>query len=189
VDLRGWLLGHRLWTLIFFVGIALVGCDKMGADKKPPEPGSGTGSGGVAVKPETGTIKIGHYASMTGSEATFGISTDNAIKLAIKERNAKGGVKGRQIELVTIDDAGKQSEAATAVTRLINDHKVAAVLGEVASSRSLAGGPIAQKAGIPMISPSSTNPDVTDVGDYIFRVCFLDAASSTTSRAGSSRSS
>lgn len=133
---------------------------------------SGGGSGGGAST--TGAIVIGHFASMTGPQATFGISTDNAIKLAIKERNEKGGVKGRKIELVTIDDAGKQSEAATAVTRLINDHKAVAVLGEVASSLSLAGGPIAQKAKVPMISPSSTNPDVTDVGDYIFRVCFLD---------------
>ena len=124
--------------------------------------------------PKDGPIKVGHFASMTGQMATFGISTDRAIRLAIKERNAKGGVKGRQVELVTIDDAGKQSEAATAVTRLINDDNVVAVLGEVASSLSLAGGPIAQKSKIPMISPSSTNPDVTDVGDYVFRVCFLD---------------
>src|SRR5688572_5586351 len=133
----------------------------MGAEKKP-EPGSqaGTGSSGPGVKPDPNpgggdTIKIGHYASMTGSEATFGISTDNAIRLAIKEKNAAGGVKGKKLELVTIDDAGKQSEAATAVTRLINDSKVVAVLGEVASSRSMAGGQIAQKAGVPMISPSS----------------------------------
>jgi branched-chain amino acid transport system substrate-binding protein len=132
-----------------------------------------TGSGGASGS-ASGPIVIGHFASMSGAQATFGISTDNAIKLAIKERNAKGGVKGRQIELVTIDDAGKQTEAATAVTRLINDHHVVAVLGEVASSLSLAGGPIAQKAHIPMISPSSTNPDVTDIGDYVFRVCFLD---------------
>lgn len=132
----------------------------------------GSGTGGSA--PASGSIVIGHFASMTGPQATFGISTDQAIRLAIKEKNDKGGVKGRKIELVTIDDAGKQSEAATAVTRLINDHKAVAVLGEVASSLSLAGGPIAQKAKIPMISPSSTNPDVTDVGDYIFRVCFLD---------------
>ncbi|HEU0029073.1 MAG TPA: ABC transporter substrate-binding protein [Kofleriaceae bacterium] len=148
----------------------------MGAEKnKPTGSGTNVASGsGSQVKTETGAIKIGHFASMTGAQATFGISTDRAIRLAIKERNAKGGVKGRQIELVTIDDAGKQTEAATAVTRLINDHGVVAVLGEVASSLSLAGGPVAQKAGIPMISPSSTNPDVTDVGDYIFRVCFLD---------------
>lgn len=169
MDLRGWLA-----NITILAAVSVGACDKMGAEKKP-EPGSGTGSSGPTVKPEKGEpIKIGHYASMTGSEATFGISTDNAIKLAIKERNAKGGVKGRLIELVTLDDAGKQSEAATAVTRLINDSKVVAVLGEVASSRSMAGGQIAQKAGVPMISPSSTNPDVTDIGDYIFRVCFLD---------------
>jgi branched-chain amino acid transport system substrate-binding protein len=121
-----------------------------------------------------GPIKIGHFASMTGPQATFGVSTDRAIRLAIKEKNAAGGIKGRMIELVTIDDAGKQTEAVTAVTRMIDEHHVVAVLGEVASSLSLAGGPVAQKAKVPMISPSSTNPDVTDVGDYIFRVCFLD---------------
>jgi branched-chain amino acid transport system substrate-binding protein len=129
--------------------------------------------GGGADKGD-GPIKIGHYGSMTGAQATFGKSTDNAIRLAIKERNAKGGVKGRQIELVTMDTAGKQTEAATVVNRLVNDEKVVAVLGEVASSLSMVGAPIAQKAKVPMISPSSTNPDVTDIGDYIFRVCFLD---------------
>lgn len=147
--------------------IAAAACSKGSKD-------NGTGSGTATGSGGGGTIVIGHFASMSGAQATFGISTDNAIKLAIKERNAKGGVKGRKIELVTIDDAGKQTEAATAVTRLINDHHVVAVLGEVASSLSLAGGPIAQKAHIPMISPSSTNPDVTDIGDYVFRVCFLD---------------
>lgn len=125
-------------------------------------------------KQDDGTIVIGHFASMTGRQATFGISTDNAIKLALEERNARGGVKGKKLTLKTLDNQGKQAEAATAVTRLINDHGARAILGEVASGLSLAGGPIAQKAKIPMISPSSTNPDVTDVGDYIFRVCFLD---------------
>lgn len=147
------------------IALAILAAAACGKDK-------GKEGGGGADS--TGPIVIGHFASMTGPQATFGISTDNAIKLAIKERNAKGGVKGRQVTLVTLDDAGKQSEAATAVTRLINDHKAVAVLGEVASSLSLAGGPIAQKAKVPMISPSSTNPDVTDIGDYIFRVCFLD---------------
>jgi branched-chain amino acid transport system substrate-binding protein len=149
--------------------IAAAACSKGSKDNGSSGSGATSGSGANG-----GTIVIGHFASMSGAQATFGISTDNAIKLAIKERNAKGGVKGKKIELVTIDDAGKQTEAATAVTRLINDHHVVAVLGEVASSLSLAGGPIAQKAKIPMISPSSTNPDVTDVGDYVFRVCFLD---------------
>jgi branched-chain amino acid transport system substrate-binding protein len=176
VDLRGWLGSKVLKVSVALLAtLALGACDKMGAEKKEGGGGgtaAGTGTG--TAKPETGTIKIGHFASMTGAQATFGISTDRAIRLAVEEKNAAGGIKGRKIEVVTIDDAGKQTEAATAVTRLINDNGVVAVLGEVASSLSLAGGPIAQKAGVPMISPSSTNPDVTDVGDYIFRVCFLD---------------
>lgn len=119
-------------------------------------------------------IVIGHYASMTGAEATFGVSTDNGIKLAIKERNAAGGVKGKQVKLITYDDQGKASECTTAVTRLITRDKAVAILGEVASSRSIAGGQVAQRYGIPMVSPSSTNPSVTDIGDMIFRVCFID---------------
>jgi branched-chain amino acid transport system substrate-binding protein len=164
VNLNTWRgLGLALLTV---VGASLGACDKGKKDG-----GGGAGSGG---QPATGDIVIGHFGSMTGAYATFGISTDQGIKLAVEERNAKGGVKGRKIVLVTQDDAGKQTEASTAVTRLINDHKAVAILGEVASSLSVAGGTIAQKAKVPMISPSSTNPDVTDVGDFIFRVCFLD---------------
>lgn len=133
----------------------------------------GCGGSGSAVD-DTGPIKIGHYASMTGAEATFGRSTDDGIKLAVKERNAAGGVKGRQIELITYDDQGKSQEVTTVVNRLITMNKVAAVIGEVASSRSIAGGQVAQRYGVPMVTPSSTNPSVTDIGPMIFRVCFID---------------
>jgi branched-chain amino acid transport system substrate-binding protein len=119
-------------------------------------------------------IKIGEVGSMTGSEATFGISTHQGIELAIKEANAAGGIHGRQLQVISLDDQGKPEEAATAVTRLITQDKVTAILGEVASSRSLAMAPIAQQYKIPMVTPSSTNPKVTEVGDYIFRVCFID---------------
>jgi branched-chain amino acid transport system substrate-binding protein len=120
------------------------------------------------------TIKVGEIGSMTGSEATFGISTHQGIELAIKEQNARGGVKGKKLELINVDNQGKPEEAAIGTTKLITQDKVIAVLGEVASSRSLAMAPIAQKNKIPMISPSSTNPKVTTIGDYIFRVCFID---------------
>src|SRR5262249_50203269 len=130
--------------------------------------------GSCGKKKDDTKIVVGHFASMTGTETTFGVSTDNAIKLAVEERNAKGGVKGKQIVLKTLDDASKTTEATTTVTSLIADYGAVAILGEVASSRSMAGGAIAQKQKVPMISPSSTNPDVTDIGDYIFRVCFLD---------------
>ncbi len=119
-------------------------------------------------------ILIGHFGSMTGSEATFGQSTDNGIKLAVDEINEAGGIKGKKIRLITYDDKGDAREVGTAVTRLTTNDGVVAVLGEVASKLSLAGAPVCQDAGIPMISPSSTNPQVTEIGDMIFRVCFID---------------
>jgi branched-chain amino acid transport system substrate-binding protein len=120
------------------------------------------------------TIKVGHYGSLTGSEATFGQSTSNGVKLAIKEFNAAGGLNGKKIELVEYDTKGDAKEAGAVVTRLVTRDKVVAVIGEVASSLSLAGAPICQSNSVPMISPSSTNPRVTKVGDMIFRVCFID---------------
>lgn len=119
-------------------------------------------------------IVIGHYGSLTGPEATFGKSTSNGVKLAIKEFNAAGGLNGRTISLVEYDTKGESKEAGTAVTRLATSDKVTAILGEVASSLSLAGGRVAQQYGVPMISPSSTNPEVTEIGDMVFRVCFID---------------
>ena len=119
-------------------------------------------------------IPIGEYGSLTGTTATFGISTDNAIKMAFEEINKAGGVLGKKLKLSVEDDQSKPEEAATAATKLVNQNHVVALLGEVASSRSLAAAPIAQAAQIPMVSPSSTNPRVTQVGDFIFRVCFTD---------------
>ncbi len=119
-------------------------------------------------------IKIGHYGSMTGKEATFGQSTDNGIKLAVKEINDAGGINGRMLEVITYDTKGESKEAGNAVTRLITSDKVAAVLGEVASSLSLAGGAVCQERGVPMVTPSSTNPGVTRGRNMVFRVCFID---------------
>ena len=123
-------------------------------------------------------ILLGHVASMTGEQATFGQSTDRGIRMAVEEANAKGGVKGKQIEVKTLDDQGKPEEAAVAATRLMTEDKVTMLLGEVASSRSLAMAPIADANRVPMISSASTNPKVTKDGDktrpFVFRVCFID---------------
>lgn len=135
----------------------------------------------TAAQPAAGTntvtgneIVIGEYGSFTGSEATFGQNTSAGIKMAIEEINKKGGIKGKQVRLVSVDTQSKNEEAAAAVERLITQNKVIAVIGEVASGRSLLAAPVAQKYKIPMISPASTNPKVTEVGDYIFRTCFID---------------
>jgi len=119
-------------------------------------------------------IKVGEYGSLTGSTATFGISSKNGIELFVDNLNAQGGVGGKKIHVLVEDDQSKPEEAATAVNKLIAQDGVVSVLGEVASSRSLAAAPICQSAGVPMISPSSTNPRVTEIGDYIFRVCYID---------------
>lgn len=124
-------------------------------------------------------ILIGEYESLTGTEATFGISANNGLKLAVEELNNSGGVLGKKIKLITYDDQGKPSEAASVVQKLINKDKVAAIIGEVASSRSKSGGLICQENKVPMVSPASTNPEVTAIGDYIFRVCFIDPFQAT----------
>lgn len=136
--------------------------------------GMGLGAIALGAGQAAEPIKIGHYASMTGKEATFGQSTDNGIKLAIKELNAAGGLNGRPFELITYDDKGESKEAGVAVTRLVANDKVTAVLGEVASSLSLAGGAVCESYGVPMITPSSTNPRVTLGKKMVFRVCFTD---------------
>ncbi len=131
------------------------------------------GCNSASTNPET-ELLLGHYASLTGSEATFGQSTENGIQLAVEEINAAGGVDGKQVKVITYDDKGESREAGAAVTRLVSRDGVKAVIGEVASSLSLAAAPICQEAGVPMVSPSSTNPKVTKIGDKIFRVCWTD---------------
>lgn len=123
---------------------------------------------------DTGDIVIGEYASLTGTTATFGNSTHRGVQMAIDDANAAGGVNGRKLRLVVEDDQSKPDIARTVVTKLITQDKAVAILGEVASTRSMAAAPVCQQYKVPMISPASTNPAVTDAGDYIFRVCFTD---------------
>jgi branched-chain amino acid transport system substrate-binding protein len=123
---------------------------------------------------QSNEIPVGVYGSLTGTTATFGISTKQGIELFVDNVNQAGGVAGTKLHLTIEDDQSKPEEAATAVQKLIDQDGVIAVLGEVASSRSMAAAPICQKAGVPMITPSSTNPKVTELGDYISRVCYID---------------
>ncbi len=119
-------------------------------------------------------IKVGEFASLTGGSASFGQSSHKGTALAIEEINLAGGVLGKKIKLLTEDDQSQAGQPATIVRKFISNDHVVAVLGEVASSKSLEAAPICQENRIPMISPASTNPKVTEVGDYIFRVCFID---------------
>lgn len=150
---------YKSLCVLSFAAMLITGCTK-GCSKSEP----------VA----SNEILVGEFGSFTGGEATFGQSTSEGIKLAFNEQNKAGGIKGKQLKLITLDNQGKPEEARASVQRLITQDKVVAVLGEVASSRTLAAAPVAQQYKVPMITPSSTNPKVTEVGDYIFRVCFID---------------
>jgi branched-chain amino acid transport system substrate-binding protein len=130
--------------------------------------------GGPGAGGQTGPIIIGYYGDLTGRTSNFGQSTKAGVEMAAAEINQAGGINGRQITILSEDDEGRPEKAATVVTKLINQDRVVALLGEVASGNTLAAAPKAQAANVPMISPSSTNPAVTQVGDYISRVCFID---------------
>jgi branched-chain amino acid transport system substrate-binding protein len=120
------------------------------------------------------TIKVGEFACLTGKDATFGQSQHKGILLALEELNAAGGVLGKKIELISEDNQSKPGESATAAKKLLSREKVIALLGEVTSGRTLEVAPLAQGAKIPLIATGATNPAVTQRGDYVFRVCFID---------------
>jgi hypothetical protein len=155
--------------------------------------------GGVTEEDEDGTsskeaspdIVIGEVASLSGGTAAWGKAQNDGVKMAVEEINAAGGLLGKKVKLLTEDDQSKDGEAATVTKKLVSRDKVVAVIGEIASKKSLEMAPICQKAGIPMISPGSTNPKVTEIGDNIFRVCFIDPFQGTTTshRYGQSRQS
>lgn len=129
------------------------------------------------AKKRENVIKIGLVAPITGGVAAYGASTKNGAIMAIDMINKTGikiGNTTYRIEYVLEDDEGKPESAANAFLKLINQDKVMAIIGAVISKCSLAGAPIAQENGVPMITPSSTNPQVTQIGDYIFRACFID---------------
>ncbi len=159
------------FTRALLTGLGLFTALGLVAGCNPPAPGgSGTPGGGAGGGDP---IKIGYYGDLTGDTSTFGKSAKEGVELAVDEINADPPL-GRRIEIVAEDDAGKSEQAVTVVTKLVEQDGVVAVLGEVASSNSLAAAPVCQRNKVPMITPASTNPQVTETGDYIFRVCFID---------------
>jgi branched-chain amino acid transport system substrate-binding protein len=138
----------------------------------------GVGCKKTAESSSTGDIVIGEFASMTGGTASFGQASHRGLVLAIEQANAAGGVLGRKIALKTEDDESNVDKAVTVVQKLISEDHVVAVIGEVASKRSIAGATVCQRYKIPMLSPASTNPAVTvedgQTKPWIFRICFTD---------------
>jgi branched-chain amino acid transport system substrate-binding protein len=121
------------------------------------------------------TIKIGFFGDLTGPTYNFGESAKNGAFMAADEINQAGGINGARIDLIIEDDKGSPEMAAQITGTLIGNDRVIAIIGAGASGNSMAAAPLAQSTKVPLISPSSTNPAVTQVGDYIFRACFVDA--------------
>lgn len=159
---KKWIKAATLVTLLCFVGV-IAGCGGTGA--------STASSDG---------IKIGVVYEMTGGTATFGTAAANGAKLAAKEINAKGGVLGKQIQLVIADNKSEPSESSNAMTKVITQDKVVAVTGFTTSSNAIAASSVAEANKIPFITAAATNPKVTvddktgKVKDNTFRVCFID---------------
>lgn len=131
----------------------------------------GCGKSGEVAKHET--IKIGGMAPLTGALAIYGVTTTNGAELAVKEINANGGVLGKKIEYVMLDTKGDSTEAVMAYNKLV-DEKVAGIIGEVTSKPTLAVAEVAVQDNMPLITPTGTQVDITEVGPNIFRVCFTN---------------
>jgi len=125
--------------------------------------------------PDHTTIKIGYFGDLTGPTFNFGQSAYNGVLMAATEVNQNGGIHGRQIDIVFEDDKGSPEEAARLAAKLIDKDKVVAIIAGGTSGNSRAAAPKAQASQVPFISPSSTDPAVTQVGNYIFRACFVDS--------------
>jgi branched-chain amino acid transport system substrate-binding protein len=153
---------RRTW--IAALGLVGLGALGVGCD-------GNKGNGAGAAAPEW---RVGAYLSLSGPQTQFGVDTREGMELAVDEVNKAGGVRGKPIKLLVEDDKSNQQEATNKVLQLIGRDKSVALLGEVASGISRAAGIVANARKIPMISPSSTHPDVTKVGPFVFRVCFTD---------------
>lgn len=125
--------------------------------------------------PDRSRIKIGFFGDLSGPTFNFGESAKNGVIMAADEINLAGGIDGRRLDVVLDDDGGSPEKSATLAGTLIDKDKVIAIIAAGTSGNSRAAAPKAQSSKVPFISPSSTDPAVTQVGDYIFRACFVDA--------------
>src|SRR6202162_1088355 len=129
----------------------------------------------LAIQSSLAEIKIGAMTCLTGPLSTFGVSSVQGTKLAVEEINAAGGILGHPIQLIVEDNGSKAGEATTITRKFISQDKVVAILGDLTSSATMEGAPLAQAAKIPLLTPSATSVGITNIGDYIFRSCFIDS--------------
>lgn len=132
-----------------------------------------TGCGDSNVQQDNYSIKIGGMGPLTGSAAIYGPSIENGAKLAFEEINSNGDVLGKKLEYISLDEKVDPIEAVNTYNKLI-DSGVSAIIGSVTSKSTLAVAEIASQDGIPMITPTATQIDITKEGSSVFRTCFTD---------------
>jgi branched-chain amino acid transport system substrate-binding protein len=120
-------------------------------------------------------VKVGAVSCLTGELSTFGVSSIQGARLAVDTLNGNGGVLGQKLELLVEDNGSKAGEAATIARKLLTQDHVAAILGDLTSSATMEAAPLAQAAGVPLLTPTATGEEITRIGDYIFRSCFLNS--------------
>jgi branched-chain amino acid transport system substrate-binding protein len=123
----------------------------------------------AACQPAHETIKLGFIGPLTGDVAGLGTDTVNGVKMAVEKINAAGGINGKTVTLVAEDGRCNGTDAASAAQKLVNVDKVVAIVGGNCSGETLAAAPITEAGKIVMLSPTSSSPDVTNAGDYVFR--------------------
>ncbi|WP_249599232.1 ABC transporter substrate-binding protein [Peribacillus frigoritolerans] len=145
----------------------LAGCN---GDSKTSSSGGGSSKSGD-------TIKIGANLELSGGTASFGQSAADGLKLAIDEIN-KEGIDGKKLEIVKVDNKSDAAEATSGSIKLVSQDKVVAVVGSATSTNTLAQVQVAQDNKVPLLTPTATNPDITNkagkLNDYVFRTCFID---------------
>ncbi|MFE4350567.1 ABC transporter substrate-binding protein [Peribacillus butanolivorans] len=146
---------------------ALAGCN---SDSK-----TSSSSGGSSTSGDT--IKIGANLELSGGTASFGQSAADGLKLAIEEIN-KEGIDGKKLEIIKVDNKSDAAEATSGSIKLVSQDKVVAVVGSATSTNTLAQVQVAQDNKVPLLTPTATNPDITNkagkLNDYVFRTCFID---------------
>ena len=139
---------------------------------------TGCGAGGGAAK-DSKTIKIGANLELSGPVSAYGTAEYEGAKLAVEEINKNGGVLGKDLELVKLDNKSDQAESAIVATKLATKENVVAIVGPATSGAVKAATPSVTKAKVPMVTPSGTDDSVTvengKVWDYVYRVCFQDS--------------
>lgn len=154
-------------ALALAIGLTMIGTLLAGCEKKP-------GAQGETKTDSSSEIKIGAIFPLTGEISSYGQSSKNALDLLVEQTNKKGGVLGKNIKIYYEDDQNKPDSSLSALNKLTSSTKVSAILGALGSGCSLAIAPAANQKKIPMLTPTSTNVDVTKSGEYVFRTCFTD---------------